>query len=104
MSQAAQLFDQHSANGNVSSGSKQQAINAAAQMAMKLISGSSGSAGGGGSGIAGLLMGGGSGGGGGSSQIMSLVSKLMWRKSHVLSGLSVRTSFSIRDISIYSLS
>jgi len=76
MSEAAKLFDQHSANGNVQSGTKQQAINAAAQMAMKLISGSSGSAGSGGSGIAGLLMGGGSGGGA-SSQIMGLVGKLM---------------------------
>ena len=73
MAQAAKMFDQHDASGNVQNGSKQDAVSSAAAMAMKLLSSSGGNAGSGGSGIAGLLM----GGGGGSSQLMGLVSKLM---------------------------
>ena len=76
MSEAAKMFDQHAAQGNVQQGSKQDAISSAAQMAMKLLSSSGGNVGSGGSGIAGLLMGGGSGGGG-AGQLMGLVGKLM---------------------------
>jgi len=74
MAQAAKMFDQHDAQGNVQQGSKQDAISSAAAMAMKLLNNAGGNAGSGGSGIAGLLMG---GGGGGSGQLMSLVGKLM---------------------------
>lgn len=77
MSEAAKMFDQHSSQGNVQQGSKQDAISSAASMAMKLLNSSGGNVGSGGSGIAGLLMGGGSGGGGGAGQLMSLASKLM---------------------------
>lgn len=76
MAQAAQMFDEHSANGNVQQGNKQDAVSSAAGMAMKLLSSSGGNVGSGGSGIAGLLMGAG-GGGGGAGQLMGLVSKLM---------------------------
>jgi hypothetical protein len=72
MAQAAKMFDQHDANGNVQQGSKQDAVSSAASMAMKLLSSSGGSSGSGGSGIAGMLM-----GGGGSSTMMNLVGKLM---------------------------
>ena len=54
MSQAAKLFDQQSAQGNVSSGaSKQDAVGSAAQMALKMfmkaeMGGSSGGSSGGG--------------------------------------------------------
>jgi len=79
MAQAAKMFDQHDAQGNVQSGSKQQAIQSAAQMAMKLLNsgGGGGNAGSGGSGLAGLLMGGGTGQGGGAASLMSLASKLL---------------------------
>jgi hypothetical protein len=79
MSQAAKMFDQHDAQGNVQQGSKQQAISSAAAMAMKFINSSGGNVGSGGSGIAGMLMGaaGGGGGGAGAGQLMGLVSKLM---------------------------
>ena len=81
MAQAAKLFDQHDAQGNVQSGNKQQAIQSAASMAMKLLSSSGaasgGNAGSGGLGIAGLLMGAGTNQGGGAAQLMSLASKLM---------------------------
>jgi hypothetical protein len=77
MAQAAKMFDQHDAQGNVQQGTKQDAISSAAAMAMKLLNNSGGNAGSGGSGIAGLLMGGGGGGGGGASQLMGLVGKLM---------------------------
>jgi hypothetical protein len=76
MSEAAKMFDQHDSQGNVQSGSKQDAVSSAAGMAMKLLSSSSGGVGSGGSGIAGLLMGGGRGGGG-AGQLMGLVGKLM---------------------------
>jgi hypothetical protein len=78
MSAAAQLFDQHNAQGNVQQGSKQDAITSAASMAMKLIHSSGGNTGSGGSGIAGMLMNAAGGGGsGGAQQVMGLVSKLM---------------------------
>lgn len=80
MSAAAKLFDQHNTQGNVQQGNKQDAVNSAAGMAMKLISGAGGNVGSGGGGIAGVLMnavGGGGGGGGGAAQVMGLMSKLM---------------------------
>lgn len=61
MSQAAKLFDQQSASGNVASGaSKQDAVSSAAQMALKMFMKSE--------------MGGSSGGSGG---LMSLASKFL---------------------------
>ena len=79
MSEAAKMFDQHDSNGNVSHGTKQQAVSAAAQMAMKLISHSGGNAGSGGQGIAGLLVNAAESGGqsGGAGQLMGLLGKLM---------------------------
>jgi len=78
MAQAAKLFDQHSSQGTLQEGSKQDAVSSAAGMAMKLLSGSSGGVGSGGSGIAGMLLGAaGGGGGGGAGQLMGLVGKLM---------------------------
>lgn len=81
MSAAAQLFDQHDAQGNIQQGTKQQAISAAAGMAMKLLHQSGGNVGSGGQGIAGMLLnaagGGGQGGGQGAQQLMGLVGKLM---------------------------
>ena len=79
MAQAAKMFDQHDANGNVQQGNKQEAVSAAAGMAMKLLSSSGGNVGSGGSGMAGLLLGaaGAGGGSGGAGQLMGLVSKLM---------------------------
>ena len=72
------MFDQHDAQGNVNQGSKQEAINAAAGMAKKLIGSVGGGAGSGGGGIAGLLLNavGGQGGGGGAGQLMGLLGKL----------------------------
>ena len=78
MAQAAKMFDQHDAQGNVQQGTKQDAISSAAAMAMKLLNNSGGNIGGGGSGLPGLLMGAmGGGGGGGAGQLMGLVGKLM---------------------------
>jgi hypothetical protein len=77
MASAAQLFDQHSQQGTLQQGTKQDAVSSAAGMAMKLLSSSSGGVGSGGSGIAGMLMGAAGGGGGGAGQLMGLVGKLM---------------------------
>jgi len=77
MSEAAKLFDQHAAQGNVQQGSKQDAVSSAAGMAMKLLMSSGGNVGSGGSGIAGLLMGAAGSGGGNAGQLMSLASKLL---------------------------
>ena len=79
MAQAAKMFDQHDANGNIQQGNKQEAVSSAAGMAMKLLNSSGGNVGSGGSGIAGLLLGAAEagGGGGGAGQLMGLVSKLM---------------------------
>ena len=82
MSAAAQLFDQHNAQGNVQQGTKQEAISSAASMAMKFLKQSGGNVGSGGSGIAGMLMNAAGGalggqGGQGAQQLMGLVGKLM---------------------------
>jgi hypothetical protein len=64
MGQAAKLFDQQSAQGNVQGGaSKQDAVSSAAQMAMKFYMKSE--------------MGGGGSSGGGMSSLMGLASKFM---------------------------
>jgi hypothetical protein len=75
MSEAAKMFDQHDSQGNVNQGTKQDAVNAAAGMATKLLANATGNVGSGGSGIAGLLLNA-AGGQGGGNPIMGILGKL----------------------------